>query len=329
MKKCKSCGIEYSDLENFCIQCGKRLEKVRATEMPPAEFMSLVAHVGELETAIEGLRNKVEGVRHPKIPDDIVEISKNIKRIRKLADDIQVMRAEAKSMMSEVNKQISKMPDLGKDDLVTLVAQVGELQTGVDKLKNRVEEDRYPELPEDIVDISKNKKEIIRLSNDIQEISMKALQDARATSKKLSSEMRQLSKESAANASNLSKKMTAQLSDINKKLSATAVLAKGGAATAKVADTATKSNKKLTLEEIKKIKTLIKNIEDRVDSRLDGFGNELRSLTKAQEKLELEKILPESKMAKKIDEMLMQRASQLKREITRELLREIQKELVG
>lgn len=134
MKRCPKCGIEYPDTENYCMQCGKPLKKIKG---PPTlsvtELVDLLARVGEMEGTLEDMEERISEITPaPELPDDMAKLR------------------------SEFN-------DFVKSTGTTLA----ELETNVEELQDRVEETRQYELPEDIVELPKVVKKMDKTVSDL------------------------------------------------------------------------------------------------------------------------------------------------------------------
>ena len=80
-------------------------------------------------------------------------------------------------------------------------------------------------------------------------------------------------------------------------------------------------------KKISMMNTVIKNIERRTDSKLATLEKELQALASAQERIELEKIAPGEGI--KLPDLLAKQKEQIKQEILQSVLKELRKGLVG
>lgn len=125
MKTCPKCGKEYPDFENFCIDCGSKLE---AAERHEEAHSGLSAEIERLSAQMARLKKEFEG-RHEEVSG---AASTGISKLT--------------GRLGTLEKRIYKQPEpAANEELVSLASSVGELEKRMDELEKSVSEVRVPE----------------------------------------------------------------------------------------------------------------------------------------------------------------------------------------
>ena len=252
MKKCPKCGIQYSDFDSYCMECGAKLVPIKPPvrkEFPAGELMSLLSQVGELETAVDRLQSTVDEIKHFELPKEVISTSVHAETLEKL-----VARAEDNTKaLSEIGKRVRAEEAATKQNVTLLVQRVDKLEAG-----------------------------LASLATDIgQKISRtgKMLKTGEAATKA-----------SAASLMQRVSRLETALAGITKTQMPGNALA-------------IKNNQQALRDIDRKVEKLVKttttfsgSLSKRLDARLDGLENEFSKLSESQQKLEsleLEKITPQ------------------------------------
>ncbi len=164
MKICPNCKVEYGDLENFCIRCGKRLERESVTLEALAGRLKVmegslsgmsrgVPAAGPAVAAAPGLERRLEDVKTALMEKinhtaDVTErLAERLKEIDGMsAGDREEAKAAARRMISDELKNVGQdvILDLRKDIQnisgrgEALAAEVKGLRGDIESLRSEV-----------------------------------------------------------------------------------------------------------------------------------------------------------------------------------------------
>lgn len=172
MKKCKKCGILYSDTENFCIECGKRLILDR-------EYEEEVAI--DIKKALKPIRAKIM-TEETKLETKIPTIEKRIALLEKNTSSISLSLQKFPTKL-EFNSRINALENSRRSALEKAMVTIDVLEKTLASLKkglgdgiNRILENemriKYLEL---MGDANRNEMESLRseTKSEFDEMAMK------------------------------------------------------------------------------------------------------------------------------------------------------------
>lgn len=125
MKVCPNCHIDYDDMQNFCVQCGKKLEKGATT------LDSLDNRLKRMEESIGKMGPKPAGQGHI-----TPEMQKGVEDMRSVLLEKISHNADALERLSERVKEMDGVSEEGKKRAKELVAGIireesGKIGTGI------------------------------------------------------------------------------------------------------------------------------------------------------------------------------------------------------
>jgi len=311
MKKCPSCGMQYQDTESYCMECGKKLVKMELSEMPPSELMSLMSHIKDMEKEIVGLKESSIP------PADVVKIASNASTIKALKDKMTNLERISAAM--------------SPDDLMSLVSQVGELENEISDIEKKIDSLRTTEIPQEILDIEKHGKELRAMRDDIKSLRATIRKDvanvAVAVLKGVKGEICQEVQKFKNVIGGIEERTAGEMKSLREEI-ASIREAQENIETSGVG-TGPGSFTDMMEKRSESLKNMIVGIEKRTDGELSSLREEVSSLAKAQEKAELDRVMPDETIEKKIDDMLSRRMDDVKTRITHDIVREIRKTIGG
>lgn len=182
MKICPNCKVEYDDLESFCVQCGKKLEKEDTLDSLSERLKSMEESLSKLagsrpseggEAPKPGLEKRLQDIRLSLLEKinhnaDVVErLSERVKEIDGISGkDREKARETVQRMIQEESKNIGPgfASDLRKEfqdikgefdvlsgELEEQKAELESLRNEMDSIETRVAKRIYKELTRSLV----------------------------------------------------------------------------------------------------------------------------------------------------------------------------------
>lgn len=180
MRLCPNCRIEYDDMQNFCIQCGKKLgaERISVGELDSKlkRMEESIARLGQKPSEVvpsQGFQKGIEEVRLSLLErinhnsDAVERLSERLKEMdglskegkEKVRQEIAAMAREAgrnidSAAISDLraeNQNIKKDLQAVKDGQRRLQEQLDIIKKGIDQLESNVAKNIYKELTRSLV----------------------------------------------------------------------------------------------------------------------------------------------------------------------------------